>query len=229
MNRIFARESEQMKDAILRLAGEVEMRLTEVLAATEKRDRAALRNWMERDTEIDEREVQIEEECLKVLALHQPVARDLRFVVAVLKINNDLERIGDMVVNIADRGLRLTAFPVMTQQAMLMRMGRIVREMLGQSLDALVTLDADKAAAVIARDDEVDRLNAEVIESVIAQATGVGNGAVTEALILTHSIARDLERIGDHATNIAEDVGYLVDGTILRHRNRQQTDAAPGT
>jgi len=229
MNRIFARESEQMKDAILRLAGEVEMRLTEVLASTEKRDRAALRNWMDRDTEIDEREVQIEEECLKVLALHQPVARDLRFVVAVLKINNDLERIGDMVVNIADRGLRLTAFPVMTQQAMLMRMGRIVREMLGQSLDALVTLNADKAAAVIVRDDEVDRLNAEVIESVIAQATGVGNGAVTEALILTHSIARDLERIGDHATNIAEDVGYLVDGTILRHRNRQQTDAAPGT
>lgn len=219
MNMIFARESERLKEDILRLAGKVERRLAEVLHATEQRDKEALQSWMDRDTEIDEREVQIEEECLKILALHQPLARDLRFVVAVLKINNDLERIGDIVVNIADRGLRLAAFPVSDLQEKLMHMGRVAREMLKESLDALISLDVGKAIAVIARDDEVDRMNVAVIQGVIARAAPANTGAMTESLILTHSIARDLERIGDHATNIAEDVAYLVDGTIIRHKS----------
>jgi len=232
MNMIFVRESGAMKTSILRLAGEVERRLAAVLTATERRDTDALKSWMARDSEIDDWEVRIEEECLKILALHQPVARDLRFVVAVLKINNDLERIGDIVVNIADRGLRLTSFPVTPLQPRLMQMGGIVREMLASSLDALMELDVARAEAVIARDDEADRLNVEVIGGVIAQATLANTGTVTEALILTHSVARDLERIGDHATNIAEDVAYLVDGTIIRHQNRHRSgktgaDAAP--
>jgi phosphate transport system protein len=219
MSLIFARESEQLREHVLRLAGEVEWRLSEVLKATEQRDTEALLMWMERDDEIDEREVVIEEECLKILALHQPLARDLRFVVAVLKLNNDLERIGDIVVNIADRGMRLAAFPVTGLQDKVMHMGRLAREMLKGSLDALIALDVKKAVAVIARDDEVDRLNVEIIQAVIAQATPGNTGAMTESLILIHSIARDLERIGDHATNIAEDVAYLVDGTIIRHKN----------
>ena len=218
MNLVFERESEQLKESVLRLAGEVEWRLTEVLKATERRDKETLLAWMERDAEIDESEVKIEEECLKILALHQPLAKDLRFVVAVLKLNNDLERIGDIVVNIADRGTRLTAFPVIGLHEKIMLMGRLAREMLKESLDALIALDVKKAAAVIARDDEVDRLNVEVINEVIAQATPGNTGAMTESLILIHSIARDLERIGDHATNIAEDVAYLVDGTIIRHK-----------
>ena len=217
MNLIFERESEKLKESVLRLAGEVERRLTDVLKAIERRDKATLLAWMARDAEIDEREVQIEEECLKILALHQPLARDLRFVIAVLKLNNDLERIGDIVINIADRGLRLAAFPVMELQEKLMLMGRVAKEMLKESLDALIALDVKKAVAVIARDEEVDRLNVEVISAVIALATPGNTGAMTEALILIHSIARDLERIGDHATNIAEDVAYLVDGTIIRH------------
>ena len=219
MNAIFARESELLKEAILRLAGEVEMRLSEVLKAMERRDKKALRMWMDRDAEIDEREVQIEEECLKILALHQPVARDLRFVVAVLKINNDLERIGDIVVNVAERGLRLADFPVTDFQEKLMQMGRVAREMLKESLDALISLEVRQAAAVITRDDVLDRMNVEVIQGVIARATPANTGAMTESLILTHSIARDLERVGDHATNIAEDVAYLVDGTIIRHKD----------
>ncbi|MEI7898886.1 MAG: phosphate signaling complex protein PhoU [bacterium] len=219
MNLIFARESEQLKENVLRLAGEVECRLAEVLKATERRDTEKLLMWMERDDEVDQREVVIEEECLKILALHQPLARDLRFVVAVLKLNNDLERIGDIVVNIADRGMRLAAFPVTGLQDKVMLMGRLAREMLKGSLDALIALDVKKAEAVIACDDEVDRLNVEVVNAVIAQATPGNTGAMTESLILIHSIARDLERIGDHATNIAEDVAYLVDGTIIRHKS----------
>jgi phosphate transport system protein len=220
---IFVRENEKLKEAILRLAGEVEMRLTDVLNAVERRDKEALLTWMDLDSEIDEREVQIEEECLKILALHQPVARDLRFVIAVLKINNDLERIGDIVVNIADRGVRLAAFPQSDLQDRIMRMGRLAREMLKDSLDALIALDVHKAIDVINRDDEVDALNVEVIHGVIARATPENTGAMTESLILIHSIARDLERIGDHATNIAEDVAYLVDGTIIRHKRTQPT------
>lgn len=219
MNVIFARESELLKESVLRLAGEVEMRLSEVLKAMERRDKEMLQRWMDRDNEIDEREVQIEEECLKILALHQPVARDLRFVVAVLKINNDLERIGDIVVNVAERGLRLTDFPVTDFQKKLMQMGRVAREMLKESLDALISLEVRRAVAVLARDDELDRMNVEVIQGVIALATPANTGAMTESLILTHSIAHELERIGDHATNIAEDVAYLVDGTIIRHKS----------
>ena len=223
MNMIFARENEKLKESILRLAGEVEMRLTEVLKAMERRDKEALLLWMELDTELDEREVQIEEECLKILALHQPVARDLRFVIAVLKINNDLERIGDIVVNIADRGVRLAAFPATDLQERIMLMGRLGREMLKDSLDALIALDVRKAVGVIARDDEVDRLNVEIINGVIARAATDNGGAMIESLILIHSVARDLERIGDHATNIAEDVAYLVDGTIIRHKHALQS------
>ncbi len=221
MNAIFARENEKLKEAILRLAGEVEARLSDVLQAVERRDKERLLTLIDRDCEIDEREVQIEEECLKILALHQPVARDLRFVVAVLKINNDLERIGDIVVNIADRGVRLAAFPVFELQEKIMLMGRLGRDMLKDSLDALIALDVRKATEVIGRDDEVDRLNGEVISSVVAQAAAANTGSMTEPLMLIHSISRDLERIGDHATNIAEDVAYLVDGTIIRHKHAQ--------
>ena len=219
MNLIFERESELLKEAVLRMAGEIERRLSDVLKATELRDKATLLAWMERDTEIDQREVEIEEECLKILALHQPVARDLRFVIAVLKLNNDLERIGDIVVNIADRGMRLTAFPVTGLQEKVMLMGRVAREMVKESLDALIALDVKKAVAVIERDDEVDRLNVEVISAVIAQATPGNTGAMTESLILIHSIARDLERIGDHATNIAENAIFVVKGLDVRHHH----------
>ena len=218
MNMIFTRESEQLKENILRLAGEVELRLADVFQATDSGDKKSLQNLIDRDEEIDAREVQIEEECLKILALHQPVAKDLRFVVAVLKINNDLERIGDIVVNIAARSIRLIDFPLADLQEKLMRMGNVVREMLKESLDALISLDIHKAVMVIARDDEVDRMKIEVIQEVIERATPANSSERTESLILIHNMARDLERIGDHATNIAEDVAYLVDGTIIRHQ-----------
>lgn len=219
MNRIFARENEKLKESILRLAGEVEVRLHDVLKAIERRDKESLLTLIELDSDIDEREVLIEEECLKILALHQPVARDLRFVIAVLKINSDLERIGDIVVNIAGRGVRLSEFPVPDLQEKIMCMGRLTRAMLKDSLDSLIVLDVGKAAEVIARDDEVDRLNVEVIRAVVSRAAAADSGVSIEPLILIQSMARDLERIGDHATNIAEDVAYLADGTIIRHKH----------
>ena len=218
MNLIFAREHESLKESILRLAGEVESRLNGVLKAVAERDTAMLLALMDMDSEIDEREVLIEEECLKILALHQPVARDLRFVVAVLKINSDVERVGDIVVNLADRGIRLAAFPVQPFQERLMEMGRVARAMLKESIDALVAFDRDKAMEVIRQDDVVDHLNVELIQAVVARMDNGEGGKPSEALLLTYGMARDIERIGDHAANIAEDVVYLVDGSIIRHR-----------
>lgn len=218
MNLVFMREQEQLKESVLRLAGEVEARLVNVLRALSVRDTTMLHALADLDNEIDEREVLIEEECLKILALHQPVAKDLRFVVAVLKINSDIERVGDIVVNIADRGIRLAAFPVQPFQEKLMEMGRLVRSMLKESIDALVALDSPKAVNVIRQDDAVDCLNAEVIRAVAAKIEQNRNGEASESLLLAYGLARDLERIGDHAANIAEDVVYLVDGSIIRHK-----------
>ena len=218
MNRVFIREIEMLKDHLLRQGGEVELRLDGVLKSIESRDAKALEAWIERDTEIDEREVMIEEECLKILALHQPVARDLRFVIAVLKINNDLERIGDMAVSIADRGIRLTAFPTSDLIPTIMEMGERSCAMLKGSLDALVSLNLQEAKGVIERDDAVDSLNHYVVQEVVRRVADSDNVSVAEALILIKSMARDIERVADHATNIAEDVAYLIDGTIIRHK-----------
>lgn len=218
MNLVFAREQDLLKDEILRLAHEVEIRLGSVLRAISLRDKETLAYLMEADSEIDEQEVKIEEECLKILALHQPVARDLRFVIAILKMNNDIERIGDIVANIADRGIRLSAFEIPALMTSITEMGKRVQTMLKESIYALVSLDVKAANEVIQQDDAVDQLNVEVIKSVVK---GIAETRTPEALLLVYSMARDLERIGDHATNIAEDVAYLVDGTIIRHSSTQ--------
>lgn len=218
MNRIFQREIDALKDDVIRLSGEIEMRLNLVLKAVESRDADVLKEWMSRDNEIDDKEVQIEEECLKILALHQPVARDLRFLVAVMKINNDLERIGDIIVNIAGRGLRLTSFPAIGVIDQVMQMGHLVKDMLRECLDSLIDFDVNKAKAVILCDDNLDNLNHDVIKTVVGLVSNKISAASVEALIQIYTIARYLERAGDHITNIAEDVAYLVDGTIIRHQ-----------
>jgi len=219
MNLVFAREHDYLKEEILQLAREVEIRLGNVLRSISLREKETLSYLMEADTELDEQEVKIEEECLKILALHQPVAKDLRFVVAILKINNDLERIGDIVANIAERGIRLSAFETPTLLPKIIEMGKRAQNMLKESIYALVSLDVKTAHEVIQEDDSVDRLNVEIIKGVIQT---ISTCKTPEALLLIHSMARDLERIGDHATNIAEDVAYLVDGTIIRHKQAEK-------
>jgi phosphate transport system protein len=167
------------------------------------------------DHNIDGMEVELEEECLKVLALHQPVAIDLRVIIAVMKMNIDLERIGDLAVDIAERGKYFAThehvqlpfdFPAMSKKA---------QDMLQKSLDALVNLDKDLATQVCADDDDVDDLHScmfqKVEDAIQAQPQYV------EQFIGYLSVSRYLERIADHATNIAEDVIYLVEGNIVRH------------
>jgi phosphate transport system protein len=161
-------------------------------------------------------EIEVEEECLKILALYQPVAVDLRFIVAVLKLNNDLERIGDLSVNIAERAQTLTQTPRTEFNVKLSTMAEKSRNMLKKSIDALVNMDADLAREVCVSDDEVDQLNRDIFATV---KTGIGEfPAELDCFLHILSVSRQLERIGDHATNIAEDVLYLISGEIVRHR-----------
>jgi phosphate transport system protein len=161
-------------------------------------------------------EVGVEEDCLKILALHQPVAIDLRFIVAVLKINNDLERIGDLAVNIAERSAFLSKHPPVGLSLGLIEMVDKVQDMLKHSLDALIGLSSGLAQEVCASDDAVDAMNRQMyikIQDAIRK-----NPEQLESLIHLLSVSRHLERIADHATNIAEDVIYMVEGQIARHR-----------
>ncbi len=169
------------------------------------------------DREIDLSEVEIEEECLKALALHQPVATDLRFIAACLKINNDLERIADLAVNIAERALSLfsrqEAVPVPARFHDFMDSAA---RMLRESIDAFVRGDARLARAVCAKDEGIDQTNREIIAELLRRMHE-DPGCIDPALELV-SVSKNIERIADHATNIAEDVVYLVEGDIVRHR-----------
>lgn len=218
MVRHLQHEIEKLKKKILALGAKVEENLNQAITAAMQRDENLARNLIEKDQEIDRMEVELEEECLKVLALHQPVAGDLRFIVAVLKINNDLERIGDLAVNIAERAASLALLPPIALPFDLTEMAREVRVMLKKSLDALVNLDLELADEVCASDDQVDAINRQAYRQVTAAIRE--SLEQLESLINLLSISRYLERIADHATNIAQDVIYLLEGDIVRHRGK---------
>ena len=216
MPKHFERELDNLKRRILSLGAKVEERLRMAIKAIETRDENLASQVITSDHEIDEMEVDIEEECLKVLALHQPVAIDLRFIIAVIKINNDLERIGDLAVNIGERAAFLASqrkldilfdFPGMAGKA---------QSMVKRSLDALVNMDSRLASEVCASDDEVDAMNRDMFIQV--QNSIRKNTNRMECLIHLLSASRHLERVADHATNIAQDVVYMIEGEIVRHR-----------
>lgn len=216
MSKHLQREIDSLKREILSLSAIVEEGLEQVALALRTRDTALAQHVINRDVEIDEREVDIEEECCKILALHQPVANDLRFIIAVLKINNELERIGDTNVNIAERVLFLSECSPVRVQLDFQPMARAASDMLSRSLDALVNESPQLAGEVIASDDYVDAMNRDMYTQV---KEGIRNSADDlEALIHYLGVARHLERIADHAVNIAEDVIYMIDGRIVRHR-----------
>ena len=161
--------------------------------------------------------VRIEEDCLKTLALHQPVAIDLRFIIAVLKINSDLERVGDLAVNVAERAAFLATQSSVDIVFNFQAMAEKAQGMLGKSLDSLVNLNVGRAREVLCSDDEIDAMNRRTYG--IVQEAIHAHPNQTESFIHMLSAARHLERIADHATNIAEDVIYMIEGMIVRHRH----------
>jgi phosphate transport system protein len=215
MTQHLQREVEKLKKMILALSAVVEESVQRAVRSLEEMDVPLAEQVIGSDGQVDQMEVDLEEECLKVLALHQPVAADLRFIVSVLKINNDLERIADLAVNIADRTVGLAEEERIEPPFDLAALARKVETMLKKSLDALVNLDVALAQQVCTLDDEVDAIhkgNYRLVKERIHANAGEIN-----SLVQYISVSRHLERIADLATNIAEDVIYLIDGEIVRH------------
>ena len=218
MARHIEHQIAQLKNSILQFGTIVEESISRSNTALFKRDVELAQKVVANDTEIDRLEVELEEECLKVLALYQPVAADLRFVVAVLKINNDLERIGDLASNIAKTVSQLTITGPLELPEEISSMAKNVEEMVKNSLDAVVKADPDLARQVRKEDDIVDAGRHTVRKLVMQQIKK--DPEKVEGLLQINSISKHLERIADMATNIAEDVIYMVEGEIVRHRHR---------
>ncbi|MDF1525708.1 MAG: phosphate signaling complex protein PhoU [bacterium] len=215
MTLLLHKEIEKLKKMLLELMAVVEENLTKAVLSLENRDCVLAQEVIDSDQRIDQMEVDLEEEGLKILALHQPVAIDLRFIISALRTNNELERIGDTAVNLAERATFLCGEPPLNLPVDLPTMADKAQEMLRMSLDAFVNMDVPLAVKVIKMDDEVDEMNREAFKVIYETIRKIPDRA--EALIHTLSATRHLERIGDHATNIAEDVVYLVEGEIIRH------------
>ena len=215
MSKHLERDMEELQRDTLALVGAVEEAIFKAIRALQERDIELARQVIAGDDPIDWQENRIEEECLKMLALHQPVAVDLRRITAVLKINTDLERMADLAVDIAERALRLAELPPIKVPEKLQRMTDLTTGMVRQSLEAFVCLDTREARTVCRLDDEVDRYNAEIIQELIG--TMRSSPEMIESALSLFSATRHLERIADHATNIAEDVIYLAQGEIVRH------------
>jgi phosphate transport system protein len=215
MTRHLVREVDKLKKMILGLSTQVEEVLFKAVKSVDEGDAVLAEAVVTGDREIDLEEVEVEEECLKILALHQPVAIDLRFIIAVLKINSDLERIADLAVNIASRARSLTKLPKVQAPLDYNTMAEKVQLMLHKSLQALVKMDATLAREVMRSDDEVDAMHREMYSKLSALIRQNPNDA--DAYIHYLSVSRNLERVADHTTNIAEDVIYMIDGEIVRH------------
>ena len=212
----FLQELDRLTNDVLELAGAAEAAVRDALRALDERRPDLAQRVIDGDAMIDREEVRIEEECIRLLLLSMPVAGDLRRVIAVLKIDNDLERIADLAVDIAEEALALSAAPAdVSVPAALQVMADRALQMVRDSLNAFVGSDAALARAVLGMDDEVDRLNREILDR--SKALVQSHPSRIDTALGLFNVARRLERIADHATNIAEDVVYLKDGAIIRH------------
>lgn len=223
MTKHLHRDLEEVHNDILSMSALVEGMIDQAAKALIERNLDLAAKVIATDEEVDRREVHIEEECLKILALHQPVAIDLRRIATVLKVNNDLERIADLAVNVAERCASLDAFPQFAMPHKIKQMVSMATQMVRGSLDAFVNLDPTAARRILTMDDSIDDLNVEVIRKL--QATMQQHSELVIPALHCFSASRHIERIADHATNIAEDVVYLVEGDIVRHRSRDEAPA----
>jgi phosphate transport system protein len=213
----FQRELSHLRKQILAVGAAVEDAISQAIAALLTRDGKLAEVVVDGDNEIDRMEIEVEEECLKILALYQPVANDLRFIVAVLKMNNDLERMGDHAANIAKRAGYLAKRTPVPWPSELELMAENVKGMVKGSLDALINHNGDLARQVCIADDEVDRQKQSIASALREELFGATENR--ESLLKMIDVPRHLERIADLATNVAEDVVYLAEGHIARHHH----------
>ncbi len=222
MTRHFENELEYLKKRLLELGAMAEDRLHKAVFAIRDMDQAMAKEIIDTDYQIDELEVEIEEECLKVIALYQPVAIDLRFLGVTIKINNDLERIADEAVNIAHRVKALDGKDNQEKYYDYFPMGKKVKSMLRKSLNAFVEKDSLAAKEVLFADDEIDMMRNDIYHEL--KTLGDNRQINTSYLLNFFLISRHLERVADHSTNIAEEVIYMVEGEIVRHADKNDID-----
>ncbi len=213
--RHFAEELETLEQTLLRMGGLAEERVRAAVKGLIERDRDKLGDVIAGDQAMNDLQREIDDRCFKLLALYQPMAVDLRSIVGVVKINSDLERVGDLAVNIAEAGVRYLAHSPVKELIDLPRMGALAERMLWQALDAFVARDIRAAQEVLSSDDLLDALKDQIFRELLSYM--LGDTRTIEPGIDLILIARHLERIGDHATNIAEDVIFIVEARDVRH------------
>jgi phosphate transport system protein len=214
-------ELDALKALLLQMGGLAEQRLKEALQGLVDRDVRALGRLPEGDAELNQLHIEIDDRAFKLLALQQPMAVDLRAIVAAVKINTDLERVGDLAVNIAEASNRYLAHPPVKELVDIPKMGDIAQQMLRDALDAYVRRDTALAQSVLDRDDDLDSLKSRVFRDLLTHM--VTDQATIEPALDLILVSRHLERIGDHATNVAEDVIFMVSAEDVRHHARDDT------
>ena len=217
--RHFQEDLDTLKQRLLAMGGLAEERVREAVRGVTDRDPAALHAVLAGDEPINDLHIEIDDRCFKLLALHQPMAADLRVIVAAVKINTDLERVGDLAVNIAEAGKRYLQHPPVKPLIDIPRMGEIAQAMLRDSLDAFVRRDIALAEAVLAQDDLVDALKSQIFRELLTYM--LQDAATIEPAIDLILMSRHLERIGDHATNVAEDVIFILSARDVRHQGAE--------
>lgn len=217
MSKHLHRAVQDLRTDLVEQFGVVEQMINMSVRALVERRPDMASQVIETDDMVDEKDIRIEEECLKLLALYQPVAIDLRWMVSAIKLNGELERMADLACNIAERSKSLDLFPLFKVPDDINQMVTITLEMVRESLDSFIEQDVDLALQVIARDDEVDRLNVELIEEL--QSTMKVDSDWIEPAVHCFSAIRHIERIADMATSVAEETIYMVSGDIVRHKH----------
>ena len=215
MERHFEQELKALKEQLLLMGGRSENIVHKSIESLRRRDVTIAREVLEDDKAIDRMEIDVEERCVSLLALQQPLATDLRFITAALKISNDLERVGDHAVNIAGSTLRLADQPLLKPLVDIPRMAELATGMLHEALDSFVRHDAESARRLVLRDDEVDELNRQVFRELLSFMVG-DPATITRAMELV-LVARNLERVADLATNVAEEVVFIAEARIIKH------------
>ncbi len=211
----YEEDLKRLREDILYMGGLVEDQIHKAVSSLVERDSTMAETIIQRDHEVNRLDVEIDDLCIRLLALHQPAAKDLRFITTALKITTDLERIGDMAVNICERALELNAEPQLKPYIDIPRMAGISERMIRESLDAFVREDTDLALSVCKEDQEVDDLNSQIFRETISFM--IEDPHTINRAMKISSISKYLERIADHATNIAEMVVFMVKGKSIRH------------
>jgi len=218
-NRQYEEELRGLRADLLKMGGLVERQIADAVESLVERNVEKAHQTIARDAEVNRMDIESDERCIRLLALHQPAASDLRFITTGLKITTDLERIGDNAVNISERSLELSQQPQLKPYIDIPRMASIAQSMVNDSLDAFVRDDTDLAQEVIERDDEVDALNYQIYRELLSYMAEDPSTIARATQILF--VSKYLERIADHATNIAEMVVYMVKGRTIRHMDKK--------